>query len=218
MYAIYNRVYRLTRPDYDCSLSHPVSILNRNPNPIQSNPNGVRVRAADVWSAGCVLAELLLGQPLFPGESGVDQLVEIIKILGTPTREQIREMNPNYTEFKFPQIKPHPWQKVFRPKTNADAIDLVTRLLEYTPSTRFTPIQACAHRFFDELRDASARLPNGRELPALFNFTQQGAPARPNSTEPLALHPRPQRAHHIYRFFCTCIQVQFSSFSGFTFE
>ncbi|CAH1277149.1 GSK3B [Branchiostoma lanceolatum] len=66
----------------------------------------------DTWSAGCVIAELLLGQPIFPGDSGVDQLVEIIKVLGTPTREQIREMNPNYQEFKFPQIKPHPWNKV----------------------------------------------------------------------------------------------------------
>ena len=65
----------------------------------------------DVWSAGCVFAELMLGQPIFPGDSGVDQLVEIIKVLGTPTREQIKEMNPNYTEFKFPQIKAHPWQK-----------------------------------------------------------------------------------------------------------
>jgi len=54
----------------------------------------------------------MLGQPIFPGDSGVDQLVEIIKVLGTPTREQIREMNPNYTEFKFPQIKSHPWSKV----------------------------------------------------------------------------------------------------------
>lgn len=71
-----------------------------------------RCFATDVWSAGCVLAELLLGQPIFPGDSGVDQLVEIIKVLGTPTREQIKEMNPNYTEFKFPQIKSHPWQKV----------------------------------------------------------------------------------------------------------
>ena len=70
------------------------------------------VYLSDVWSAGCVLAELLLGQPIFPGDSGVDQLVEIIKVLGTPTREQIREMNPNYTEFKFPQIKAHPWSKV----------------------------------------------------------------------------------------------------------
>ena len=59
-----------------------------------------------------MLAELLLGQPIFPGDSGVDQLVEIIKVLGTPTREQIREMNPNYQEFKFPQIKAHAWTKV----------------------------------------------------------------------------------------------------------
>jgi len=37
--------------------------------------------AIDLWSTGCVMAELLLGQPLFPGESGVDQLVEIIKVI-----------------------------------------------------------------------------------------------------------------------------------------
>ncbi len=47
-----------------------------------------------------MMAELLLGSPLFPGESGVDQLVEIIKVLGTPTREQIRDMNPSYTEVR----------------------------------------------------------------------------------------------------------------------
>lgn len=127
----------------------------------------------DVWSAGCVLAELLLGQPIFPGDSGVDQLVEIIKVLGTPTREQIREMNPNYTEFKFPQIKSHPWQKVFRVRTPPEAIELVSRLLEYTPSSRISPLQACAHAFFGELREPNTRLPTGRVLPPLFNFTEQ---------------------------------------------
>merc|ERR1712193_60968 len=76
----------------------------------------------DTWSAGCVITEMLLGHPLFPGESGVDQLVEIIKVLGTPTREQLMAMNPNYTEFKFPQIKPHPWNKVFRSRTSQDAL------------------------------------------------------------------------------------------------
>jgi hypothetical protein len=81
---------------------------------------------------------LCICQPLFPGETAVDQLVEIIKVmqnvphatfyvliqifrkahvillqvLGTPTREEIRCMNPNYTEFRFPQIKAHPWHKV----------------------------------------------------------------------------------------------------------
>ena len=52
----------------------------------------------DIWSAACVSAELILGHPMFPGESGVDQLVEIIKVLGTPTREELMAMNPNYTE------------------------------------------------------------------------------------------------------------------------
>ena len=44
----------------------------------------------------------MLGQPIFPGESGVDQLVEIIKILGTPSKEQIQAMNPYYKEYRFP--------------------------------------------------------------------------------------------------------------------
>mmetsp|Transcript_2729 Transcript_2729/g.6608 ORF Transcript_2729/g.6608 Transcript_2729/m.6608 type:complete len:449 (-) Transcript_2729:83-1429(-) len=127
--------------------------------------------AIDVWSMGCVMAELLLGQPLFPGESGVDQLVEIIKVLGTPTRAQILAMNQHYTEYKFPQIKPHPWQKVFRSLAPPEAIDLLSKLLQYDPTVRFTPLEACAHPFFDELRDPEMRLPNGRPLPPLFNFT-----------------------------------------------
>ncbi|KAB5596480.1 Glycogen synthase kinase 3 beta [Ceratobasidium theobromae] len=108
----------------------------------------------DIWSTGCVMAELMLGQPLFPGESGIDQLVEIIKVLGTPTREQIKTMNPNYMEHKFPQIKPHPFSKasVFRPRTSQDMLDLVARLLEYTPTARLSAIEAMCHPLFHELR------------------------------------------------------------------
>ena len=40
----------------------------------------------DVWSVGCVIAELFNGEPLFLGDSAVDQLVEIVKVLGTPTK------------------------------------------------------------------------------------------------------------------------------------
>jgi hypothetical protein len=80
------------------------------------------------------MAELMLGQPLFPGESGIDQLVEIIKVLGTPTREQIRTMNPNYMEHKFPQIKPHPFSKVRgfqkNPPQRLDLTDKFYRYLE----------------------------------------------------------------------------------------
>lgn len=121
----------------------------------------------DVWSAGCVMAELIVGQPLFPGESGVDQLVEIIKILGTPSREQIKSMNPNYTEYKFPQIKPIPLSKIFKKMSN-DCIQFLVRVLEYSPIDRISCIEALADAYFDELRDLNTKLPNYRKL-----FSQQ---------------------------------------------
>ncbi|KAK5046209.1 glycogen synthase kinase 3, partial [Cryomyces antarcticus] len=107
-------------------------------------------------------------------------LVEIIKVLGTPTRDQIRTMNPNYMEHKFPQIKPHPFQKVFR-KAEPNAIDLISRLLEYTPTQRLSAIDAMVHPFFDELRDPNTKLPDSRhtngalkDLPTLFDFSLHG--------------------------------------------
>jgi glycogen synthase kinase 3 beta len=127
----------------------------------------------DVWSVGCVIAEMLLGQPLFPGDSGVDQLVEIIKVLGTPTRDLIHSMNPNYSEFKFPAIKAHSWGKVFRSRTPKEAVDLISKLLVYNPERRLSPIEALAHEFFDELRDQNTRLPNGDPLPDLFDFKKE---------------------------------------------
>lgn len=66
----------------------------------------------DTWSTGCVMAELILGQPFFPGESGIDQLVEIIKILGTPSKQEIAAMNASYVEHRFPQIKRQALSKV----------------------------------------------------------------------------------------------------------
>ncbi|PIN21998.1 Glycogen synthase kinase-3 [Handroanthus impetiginosus] len=116
--------------------------------------------AIDLWSVGCVMAELLLGQPLFPGESSVDQLVEIIKVLGTPTREEIKCMNPNYNEYKFPQIKAHPWHKVFHKRMPPEAVDLVSRLLQYSPTLRFTASnQLGIHFLLMFLREESVSIP-----------------------------------------------------------
>jgi glycogen synthase kinase 3 beta len=68
--------------------------------------------AIDVWSTACVMAELILGQPFFPGDTAIDQLVEIIKVLGTPSKPQIATLNMSYVNHKFPQIKPQPLAKV----------------------------------------------------------------------------------------------------------
>lgn len=146
----------------------------------------------DIWSAGCVMAELILGEPMFPGESGVDQLVEIIKILGTPTREQMKAMNPHYTEFRFPVIRARSWNRIFSShiKTPPEAAKLVSKLLEYTPYNRLTPLEACAHPFFDELRSSSTNktLPNGREFPPLFNFSDDELRKEPHLIPSLTPH------------------------------
>ena len=134
----------------------------------------------DMWSAGCVIAEMFLFQPLFPGESAVDQLVEIIKILGTPSREQIFEMNPNYTEGRFPDIRQTPWSRVFKNKASTEAIDFLASLLVYSPSRRPSAYQALSHPFFDELRAEGTRLPNGEQLPPLFNWSEIEQKAHPD--------------------------------------
>ena len=137
---------------------------------------------------GCVGAELLLGQPLFPGDSGVDQLVEIIKVLGTPTREEISSMNSNYTEFKFPQIKACQWRKVFRSKTPEDAMDFIGSTLAYDPERRIKPLEGCGHAFFDELRDERTRLPNGNVLPPVFDFTHHELASSPELLAKVSFH------------------------------
>ena len=59
-----------------------------------------------------MLAELLLGRPIFAGDNSVNQLVEIIKQLGTPTRDQLAQMNSNYKDTRFPEMRARPWNKV----------------------------------------------------------------------------------------------------------
>ncbi|KAL8449702.1 hypothetical protein Emed_002957 [Eimeria media] len=134
--------------------------------------------AIDIWSMGCVLGELLLGRPLFAGETSVDQLVKIIQVLGTPTRCQMSAMNPNYIEFRFPDVKPRDWRSVFAShqcasdgdKSFEQAVDLMSKLLRYEPDQRLLPLEALAHEFFDELRNPKTRLPGGGALPELFSF------------------------------------------------
>mmetsp|Transcript_282 Transcript_282/g.294 ORF Transcript_282/g.294 Transcript_282/m.294 type:complete len:346 (+) Transcript_282:398-1435(+) len=133
-------------------------------------------QSIDVWSTGCVLGEMVLGSPIFPGESGVDQLVEIMRVLGTPTKEQLQAMNPNHQKFQFPEITPHPWYKLFPAaltKQEPHFLDFVDTLLRYTPTERCSALEACAHPFFDTLRNPRTKLPEGGNLPPLFDFSKQ---------------------------------------------
>ncbi|ETW63609.1 CMGC/GSK protein kinase [Plasmodium falciparum 7G8] len=128
----------------------------------------------DLWSLGCIIAEMILGYPIFSGQSSVDQLVRIIQVLGTPTEDQLKEMNPNYADIKFPDVKSKDLRKVFPKGTPDEAINLITQFLKYEPLKRLNPIEALADPFFDELRDPCIKLPKYIDkLPELFNFCKE---------------------------------------------
>ncbi|CAK9006697.1 unnamed protein product [Durusdinium trenchii] len=125
----------------------------------------------DLWSAGCVFAELILGQPLFTGKDGIDQLVQIIKVLGTPTPQQLRAMNPNYPDYEFtPSIASHSWEKVLRGWAPAHACELIGHMLTYDPGARTPPLHVLLHPFFAELRSADKK--EKEQCKNLFNFRE----------------------------------------------
>lgn len=90
----------------------------------------------DMWSVGCTIAEMLLGYPLFcQTESNTTLLAEIVKLFGTPQQKVVLGIQPEYpmTTARLPGIRPHPLNKIFRPSTPLVVIDLITKLLIFSP-------------------------------------------------------------------------------------
>ena len=61
----------------------------------------------DMWSVGCILIEVINGRPLFVADCSLNHILEVIRVLGTPSREDVMAMNPDYdiTEYDLPDIQ-----------------------------------------------------------------------------------------------------------------
>eukprot|EP00182_Erythrolobus_australicus_P006755 CAMPEP_0185833762 /NCGR_PEP_ID=MMETSP1353-20130828/3417_1 /TAXON_ID=1077150 /ORGANISM="Erythrolobus australicus, Strain CCMP3124" /LENGTH=366 /DNA_ID=CAMNT_0028532089 /DNA_START=39 /DNA_END=1139 /DNA_ORIENTATION=+ len=128
--------------------------------------------AIDLWSAGCVIAELLIGRPLFRGDSSVDQLVGMIKVLGTPSHTELHAMNSEYCDVKLPLVEPKQWSSILKPAPDPLVVDLVSQLLVYDPSRRMSAYECLSHPYFDALRQSdSGTLSGSVHCSALFDFS-----------------------------------------------
>ena len=137
---------------------------------------------------GCILAELLLRRPWFPGETDIDQLGKIFQALGTPSEESWPgiKLLPNYLEFQ--KVTPPPLKSIF-PKASEDALDLLSDMVCLNPSRRITAEKALQHRFFSN--DPQPTVPS--KLPKIAKSGSEGVPARggDHSSIPMVRISRP---------------------------
>ncbi|XP_068448954.1 cyclin-dependent kinase-like 5 isoform X2 [Clinocottus analis] len=124
----------------------------RSPELLLGAPYG---KAVDMWSVGCILGELSDGQPLFPGESEIDQLFTIQKVLGPLPPEQMKLFynNPRFHGLRFPAVNhPQTLERRYLGIIGGALLDLLKNLLLLNPTERFLTEQSLNHHAFQTLR------------------------------------------------------------------
>lgn len=144
-------------------------------------------KSLDVWSIGCIFAELLDRKPLFPGKESSEQIELILSILGTPKIEDIyKEGRSNSREliYKYGKLERVPWKEMF-PNAPDDALDLLDKMLKFDPDKRITVEQAMKHKFFDDLPQEADEKP---EPVSKFDFDFEDQDLSTNDIKDLILH------------------------------
>ena len=113
----------------------------------------------DVWSIGCIFAEMINQSPLFPGDSEIDQLFKIFRSLGTPDDDVWPDVSqlPDYKP-QFPKWQAKEMRELC-PKVDEFGLDLLKRMLVYPPHSRVSAKDALRHRYFEDYDPQVTRKP-----------------------------------------------------------
>lgn len=110
----------------------------------------------DNWSIGCIMGELTDGDPLFPGDNEVDQLIVIQKVIGKFTDEQCEmfSKNPHFSGYNLPEVtKPETLERRYMGKLSKHAINFMKQLLNPDPKLRLKGEDIFKHPYFENYPD-----------------------------------------------------------------
>ncbi|XP_012737697.2 mitogen-activated protein kinase 3 [Fundulus heteroclitus] len=114
-------------------------------------------KSIDMWSVGCILAEMLTNKPIFPGKHYLDQLNHILGVLGSPSQEDlnciINIKARNYLQ-SLPEKPRIPWERLFH-KADPKALSLLGLMLTFNPNKRITVEDALSHPYLEQYYDPS---------------------------------------------------------------
>lgn len=105
----------------------------------------------DMWSSGCVMAEMYTGRPLFTGSTNEDQLMQIFCLMGTPSEHSWPGIS-QYTKYR-PDFAIYPTQDlgIILPQIDSAGVDLFRRMLHLRPELRISAAGALCHTLFEDL-------------------------------------------------------------------
>ncbi|XP_037053345.1 mitogen-activated protein kinase 11 isoform X1 [Peromyscus leucopus] len=112
-------------------------------------------QTVDIWSVGCIMAELLQGKALFPGNDYIDQLKRIMEVVGTPSPEVLAKISSEHARTYIQSLPPMPQKdlsSVFH-GANPLAVDLLGRMLVLDSDQRVSAAEALAHAYFSQYHD-----------------------------------------------------------------
>ncbi|KAI9671026.1 MAG: negative regulator of the PHO system [Alyxoria varia] len=113
----------------------------------------------DIWSAGCIMAEMFTGRPLFPGTANEDQLQKIFRLMGTPSPntwpgiEKFPEYRKNFQQYATQDLG------VLLPAVDQVGLNLLNRMLQLRPDQRISAREALQHPWFNEFQGQSRTAP-----------------------------------------------------------